>query len=41
VDALGVYAPTFVGLAALAYIGGMLLRIRRQQAKSRERQAAE
>jgi len=40
-DSLGVYAPTFVGLAALAYIGGTLLRIRRHQAKSRERQAAE
>jgi hypothetical protein len=40
-DALGVYAPTFVGLAGLAYIGFMLVRIRRRQAKSRETRAAE
>ena len=40
-DALGVYAPTFVGIAALAYIGFMLLRIRRQQAKSQETKPAE
>ena len=40
-DKLGVYAPTLVGLAALAYTWLFVRRIKREQLESRERQAAE
>jgi hypothetical protein len=40
-DKLGVYAPTFVGLAALAYTWFIVRRIKREQERAREMRAAE
>jgi hypothetical protein len=40
-NSLNEYAPAIVGAAAFAYIWFMLRRIRRQQARSRETNAAE
>jgi hypothetical protein len=40
-DRLNEYAPAIVGACVFAYISFMYFRIKRQQAKSRERQAAE
>jgi hypothetical protein len=39
-DKLGVYAPTLVGLAALAYTWFLVRRIKREQARSRQTTAA-
>jgi hypothetical protein len=41
VESLNEYAPVIVGAGFLAYIWFMYFRIKRQQATSRERQAAE
>jgi len=35
-DKLGVYAPTLVGIAAIAYISLLARRIKREQARSRD-----